>query len=319
MRDDEIRSALLRERLAQMRAHDAAGALDELRPTLRRARHVRIATVAGAAAVSVAAVAVLGLVLQSRLPGDADSWSDRGVPIDHVDHSEPADPDPGDRDAVPLTSTDEDEPDEGSSQIAIDATVVTLGSTTSVVDRSDHDDERDPENEGDTGEGDGGLVAPTIVVPPSPVVDDPPTTTGPPATVVPVAEPPAGTTPPQTTTSPTTAPPTTAPPTEAERFTSSCGDILALVGPGTVEIVRIEPEPGYRAVLEDPDHGVITVHFEGPGEDCEVRVGDRSAARSRARRSSGVSADMGRLLSSRLGCVRPRSVPSTPGPARSGC
>jgi hypothetical protein len=73
-----------------------------------------------------------------------------------------------------------------------------------------------------------------------------------------------------TVTSTTQPPPTSVP--SSERFDCACGYVIADRSSGSVSIVEIRPNAGYRAVAEDPDRGSITIQFTGGGEDCELLI-----------------------------------------------
>lgn len=53
---------------------------------------------------------------------------------------------------------------------------------------------------------------------------------------------------------------------------SSCGDVTVDLATSPPTLMGIEPAPGYTYRIEDPEPHRIVVQFQGPGEDCEVKV-----------------------------------------------
>jgi hypothetical protein len=259
--DDELRRILRRE-ATSLGGPDARDALAAIRPAVRRGRRRRIGVAVGTGALVLGSGVVGAQFLRSADDGtivlDApttppdDRPAGPGHELETV--TAPSDGDSGDVTSAPIRSSTSD--------------VVAAGTS-----GDDRDGLEDPG------------VEPSADSIPGSNDDDPrddaPVGTPAPAPVAPPPAPPLATAPPATTAAapssaaPTTSAPTTPPPSgpDLQVFESPCGTVTADMSVSPPDLVQIGPAPGYRAVVEDPDHGRITVHFEGGGEDCELKIG----------------------------------------------
>jgi hypothetical protein len=299
--DDELRNRLHRELVLERRpAVDSRAVFAELRPAMRRARRRR--SFASASAI-VMAVGLLGGL--ARLARNDDTVGSRLDPASSVlerpdDGVTPADDgsDTG-SDTVEDGQSEDGSDRPGSVSVTEDRTAVPVGPIVVTppaavpseddADASAQDEARDggtpaapqPAQNGDapgddTGASgsdrtDGAVAGPSAddAATSDPVTDDPvgdavsddgtaDDSNGAPST--------GSSTIPQSTT--TVAPA----PSADERFDGPCGSVIADRSSGSVTIVEILPQPGYSAVVEDPDHGSVTVQFSGGGEDCEMKI-----------------------------------------------
>ena len=273
--DDELRAQLFRESVDRRAPSEAIAALEQLRPSMRRARHRRIAAIVGASCSLVVGVGAVAQVVRTsggdmvQTSSDEISDVEPERPLPGVDPSDgavaPPSSDPSDYDEVlaPPT-TDDDSSDNATGMTSVPSD-----------DGGDHDD-----HSSSSGAIDGEPVAtnPTSAAAATTTTAAATTTAAPSTTVSqstgtpPSATSPSTTAVPTTTAAPstTTVAPTTVP--QEQTYSTACGTAHAWVGTDAVELIEVRPASGYTYQVEDPDHGSVTIKFSGTGEDCELTI-----------------------------------------------
>jgi hypothetical protein len=215
--------------------------LQDLRPTMRRARTRRRAGVGAAAAILLAGVGAGALALTSSTPPTV-----RTTPASDENGA-----------AAPTLPT-VPEPDDGSEgeALVVEPTPVTVtAETVAPVTQAPptpspaSEDDEQPEMPG------------TSPMPRSPAAVPAPTAT---------------TTPPPTGAPPVAPPPATAAPT-SHVLTSECGEVVVTIDGQTVRIASITPLPGYSSQIETNGPESVEMKFRGADRTCEIHAELKSA------------------------------------------
>lgn len=239
MNDDDVLRRALHQPTEPVSSYRV---LQDLRPTMRRARNRRRAGIGAAAAILLAGAGAGALALTSSTAPTV--------------RTTPASDENG---AGPTTLPTLPESHEESESEAFDPVVAptTVGASPAVSTTSEPDLDEQAEVDDQVATDEQADVEVEEAAPTAGAPTDAPAPTMPPTT--------------ETTPQPVAPPPTTAAPT-SQRLTSACGDVVVTIDGRTVQITSTTPLPGYTPQVATDGPESVEMTFRGADRTCEIHA-----------------------------------------------